>query len=356
MPPKKKPTNRESNPDNVPFQMVDAGPPDPLAEIFAQYPNANRKIKVGKYVGTGIEHCFSTSDLIDEDFLQEHYGGGRYKLRIFIDGIMQSEVEMRIAQKLTSGGVNATTGAGAAPLSSGSSSDGIAPAKTAENTHQTFLETMLLKMVGVSPAQQSTPVNELAEAMKTISSLNGNGNQNAAAEFTNGLKAGIELAKDMGGGGGGDWKSELFRMVKDSIPHIAGTLPLMMGGNKTQVSVAPTVASVAAPVNAISEEQKMSDTMHKMLYDGIQKLKGMCLNGAPVDLIIDWVLANANQPQYQDFIRAAFSIEFDAFATIDPEIIKPPFADWFRKLYDGLRHEFKPADEVDNGNDGTTGD
>jgi len=330
---KKKPADQQT-PDEF---ILPEGSGDPLSDFFSQFPNANRKFKIGRYVGNTVEHLETTTDIPDEDQLQEIYGGGRFVIRAFSDGIQRGQIEMRIANK-----------PGHTPVVPESPE----PEKKNDpiSNDDSFFKQMFMKMMaggGMIP-QQQTPVNELAEALKTIHSLGGS-NTNAAKEYSEGLKAGIELAKNMGAGGGEtDWKTELFRMAKDVIPSIATSVASIA----TKSPVAPSNGKPSpAEIVAISGN---ANVMDKLLFDGIQKLKGYCLKNTPVDLIIDWIVNNA--AEYQDFIRAAFSRSFESFATIDPEISNEPFNKWFRQLYDGLRLAFVPNDSMDDDNDGTDGD
>lgn len=340
--------------DTPEFQLGSDAPRDPIAEFFARFPNANCKFKVGKYDGQHIVHLFTTTDIPDEDSLQETHGGGRYVIRAYEDGTERGIIEMRIAGK---------PGAGTFPNPESTDTEPKPNAPPVDNSETGFMKQLLLQVLKISGnggmQSQQTPVNELAEAMKTLHALNPPGGGNAAKEYAEGLKAGIELAKNLGAGGDApDWKTELFRMAKDVIPSVMTTLPSMMQKGQTPVNRpvnTPTVASLANPV-VTPIPLPEDDELDKLLFDGIQKLKSMCMMGASPDLIIEWVQTNANQPQYQNFVRAAFTREFESFTSIDSEIAKPPYVEWFKSLYDGLRSAFKPNNEVDNDNLGTDRD
>lgn len=315
---------------------------DPLADFFAQYPNANRKFKIGRYENGSIVHLFSTSDLIDEDALQDQYPeGGRFIIRAYEENALRGSTEIRIAGK---------PGHQSPPNDSERKIE-VSNAEPGKN--DSLAERLLFKIMGMGPSAMAanvpTPVNELAEAIKTLHSLNGSGGGgvNAAKEFIEAFKLGMEMGRT-NGGTELDWKTEAFRMLKDVIPSVAAAIPAITG--KPAATPAPT-------------REKMIETLaipgaeaDKIMYDGIQKLKGMCMSHAPVDLIIDWVIANAANAEYQNFIRSAFTREFESFVAIDSEIGKPPFDVWFKSLYDGLRSAFNEANEVDDDRNGGNGD
>jgi hypothetical protein len=337
---KKKSTNTTNNdaPNDQDFSL-DNQTGDPLSDFFAQFPNANRKFKIGRYVGNVIEHLETTTDIPDEDQLQEIYGGGRFVIRAFSDGIQRGQIEMRIAHKPGYVAPNETPNV-----------PEVDKATNVPMNDDSFIKQLLLKMVGMgaNPAvSQPTPVNELAEALKTIHALSGNSGTNTAKEYSEGLKAGIELAKSMGAGGETDWKTELFRMAKDVIPSIATSVASI--ATKSPMNNNPIKQSPAELI-AVPGNVNVTD---KIIFNAIQQLKPYALKNTPPDLIVDWVVNNAEQ--YQEFVRAAFSRSFESFATIDSEIANEPFNKWFKSLYDGLRLAFVPANNVDDNNDGSDG-
>lgn len=312
---------------------------DPLQSFFDAYPNANRKFKIGRYVGNAVEHLASTSELPDEDALQETYGGGRFVIRAFADGVQRGQIEIRIAHK-----------PGYVPPADVTGDDVNKSATNVPMNDDSFIKQLLLKMVGMGGqvTQQATPVNELAEAMKTIHAMNG-GTANPGKEYAEGLKAGIELARSVGGGGELDWKTEAFRMLKDVIPSVASGVVAMTGKQAAPQRVA-AVPQSAAPIATLPPE----DELNKIIFGGIQELKKYCMKNTPPELIVDWVVNNAEQ--YHHFVRAALNRSYDSFATIDPEIASEPYNTFFRSFYDGLRSAFDPTNNVDDDNDGRDGD
>lgn len=325
--------------DNAEDIINAAGTGDPLADFFSQYPNANRKFKIARYENGQNVHLFSTAELIDEDALQEQYPeGGRFIIRAYEENALRGSTEIRIAAK-----------PGYTPVVNDPERK-IEASNPEPGNNASLAERLLLKMVGMGSTAISpvpTPVSELAEAIKTLHGLNGGGGgANAAKEFIEAFKLGMEMGRQ--GGGELDWKTEAFRMLKDVIPSVAQVIPSITG--KPSNAPAPSVGKI------MDQLQNPGAEADKILYDGIQKLKGMCMTGVPVDMIVDWCLANASDTQYQNFIRAAFTREFESFVAIDSEIGKSPYDVWFKSLYDSLRSAFTESNTVEDDQPGGVGD
>ena len=339
---KKTVTTTEELPETQEFVLPGTDADNPFADFVKRNPNNNRKFKVSKWEATGTIHLFSTNDAFDEDFLQENYGGGRYLVKGFVDGVKTDEWEFKVADKPNqgSGGRASTSGSGS---NASEGSESIPRSKT----HEEFLETMIITMLGNrgNNITQPTPVGELTEAMKN---LQGMGGTNGAREYTEGFKAGVEMARNIAGGGGvegEDWKSTLFRTVKEIALPVANAISSARG---TTLPAQPATESTQVPIPTNENE------LNKMIFDGIQKLKKQCMKGIPVDLVVDWIVTNADD--YQEFVRVAFTTDFSTFCKIDPEIANEPYVTWFKLLYDGLRTRFRENYDTNDDSEGDGGD
>lgn len=334
-------TINNDEPEQNPAFTLTPPSDDPLAEIDAQFPNAARKIKVARWTPTGTVHVFTTSDVFDEDFLQENYGGGRYILRVYINGVLERTIEMRVEDK------------------PGTRSNTIDKEreKTGESTkpldRDSLLETLMLRLLSnqtPAPQQSTTSVSELAEALKAVHSITGNQNQGKPADYMEGFKAGVDMAKNLTAVDSGDWKTMAIDALKNIVPTVAGAI------TSARAAVPPSIIPMA-PLNAALKEVKITmSPEEQMIYNAIQQLKGQCMARVPVDLVIDWAVANATNPDIQNIVRAAFTRGFDAFVATDPEIGNEPFVTWFKSLYDGLRSAFNEQSDVDDDSGGEHGD
>jgi hypothetical protein len=85
-------------------------------------------------------------------------------------------------------------------------------------------------------------------------------------------------------------------------------------------------------------------------------LKRKCLAGSDPGLYIDIIVDNRDEPTYQKLIHAVLTREFSEFAALDPEIERPPFNEFFRFIYDGLRSVIKGENQMANDTGGKSGD
>jgi hypothetical protein len=342
-------TDNEQN-NNTGFTLRNASETydDPLAEIDAKYPNANRKIKVGRWTPNGVRHVFSTTDLFDEDFLQEHYGGGKYVVRVFVDNVQQRSFEINVEDRPGTRPQNGfTDDPQPKPNVTNASANG-----NGGTGFGGLTEMLLMKLLDRAPAATSTSVSELAEVMKIAQGAQpqvGNGK-----EYMEGFKAGVEFASKITerATGGGDWKTTLIDAAKEALPLVAGA----MGGAGSRVPATMQNAPIVIPNSGVQKPMEVRTPEMQIVYDTIQNLKSYAMAKTDPDLVIDWAIANATKPEVQHVIHFAFTNDFAAFAKVDPEIANEPYVTWFKLVYDGLRSAFNSADSVDDDNSGESGD
>ena len=286
-----------------------------LERIKAQYgETAAVKIKVYKIIaGKGDPvFVFSSTENVDEEILQETYGGGKYALRIFIDGILKHTHFMEVADKPISKQAN---------NNNGDSREQMLREQMAWN--QRLLLTILGKP---QPIAQQTPLTELVNAANLIKGNGGSNNMDAMITlFTKGLEIGSGKSGDM------DWKTALVNTIKEIAPVVTGAIAQVKGGvpmpNNGQV--------VTAQLLPEQELQK-----------GITFLKGKIVAGLPVGLALDWVVSNAHE--YMQFISLAMSKSFEEIVKIDPELANEPYNSWVRQFLEGLKEHFKESATMDD--------
>src|ERR1700688_3312847 len=72
---------------------------DTLKSVLAQFGETNLVLKILRKSPTGPEFCYQT-DTLDEQFIQQNFGGGDYTVRIFINGNFRHAINIKIANRL----------------------------------------------------------------------------------------------------------------------------------------------------------------------------------------------------------------------------------------------------------------
>jgi hypothetical protein len=139
-----------------------------------------------------------------------------------------------------------------------------------------------------------------------------------------------------------DW----FSIVKDALP-IVGTMVNRSQGNTAHN---PT-SNPQAPAQNTLPASKADD----LIRSGLAYLKQQALKGKDPLLFVDWIAANADEPQYQSILQFVLASDLPTLAAIDPDIAKPPLDAWFTALLDGLRQAFTPLDSVEGNSSGSSG-
>jgi hypothetical protein len=267
-----------------------------LAKIHEDYPDSQIRQKVYK----GGVFQFATTEKIDEEMCQQ-YGGGKYEIRFIVNGKPIHKIYYEVAEPVKKNG---------------------APVNDAASIQNQMLrdqlqwnQQMILALMGKpGPVTTPTPMSDLISAWTVL--------QGGAKQFdpTNLIIKGIELADKVSGkGDNGDWKVELFKTLREVAPavmHAAGAQPQPNGAQ-------PMIAAVTPE--------------DEVLRQGLTWLKSRILAGFPVELALDWLIANANDPQYQPFIKMGLQKTFEDVVKIDNEFVNEPYNSWTRALIDGIK-------------------
>lgn len=260
-------------------------------------------------------YCYSSPELDYDRARRETKGGKNCKLGVFIGNKIVRMVPFPLAP------MDATV-TPSAPQNNGNAGE------------IGFLKDLLLKLIDKgNTAPPSPPVPTLADMTSALANLDTlRGKQESAMEtFIKGLEFGQSQS------GATDWKTDLIRGAKEVIPHITDAITTMKGGTQLNPALQPDPATGLPPEHVIKA--------------GIVYLKKKAIAGVDPDLIVEWVVNNAEE--YQDFLRVVLNTEFADVAKFDPEISTEPFATWFKSLFERLRSAFAEPDTVD---DDTRGD
>jgi hypothetical protein len=259
-------------------------------------------------------------DIIPEAQLQEWYpSGGKFEIRIYIHGEFRDRKFMMIA-----------------PRPGGSVGNG-------NGSHDPYLREILTELRTMRQAPQ-TSVGELAQALKALHEIRPPESNNTA--FLEAIKLGIQLS----GGKVPIEEDDSFGGIVKGVLKEAG--PSIVQGllASRQVPNGPPNQLAAAPPAPTPEAQ-----MGLVLKAGIQFLKKKAMAGADPELYIAFALDNCEDERFAPIIHAILTQDFSAFATLDAEISQPPYEQFFRTLYDGIRSEFSKANPVATAPSGSGG-
>lgn len=302
------------NPNDDPTADVPLEETEGISEYISQFGPAPLVIKVYKIQPSGLYYCFKGGKEIDEEKVKA-YGGGDYELHVYVNGRKRDTCQIRIQETPSNTSQNA-------PVSIRETTSSATEVELRLMREQlNFLRDMV---AGNGPSPR-TPMNELVEAVKTLKDLSGNGNSNNIDT----LLKGIELAKEFGGGSG-DWKTALIDGVKEIAKVAAPTLLQMQASQETM------------------KNPQLPPSPEQMLKSGIQYLKQKAVSNMPVELVVDWIVNNASDAQYQPFIALVMRSDYQQFINLDADLANEPYATWFRTLHSGIRDAFTEGELTDD--------
>lgn len=282
-----------------------------LTDVMEQFGQTGQLLKLYRDNG---QYCYQ-SDAIDEAFIQKHFGGGDYRIRVFFNGKYKKTFPVAIAAAMNT-----------EPNGNGN--------HHSNDRHSEFLEKMLLTMIANNGGAKGPSITELTTALSNLDSLRGK-QESGMDLFQRGMTFAKEIY-DSKPSGSLDWKSEAIGAIKDALPVVGGLLASKNGG------VPPTMPTPKqdpnALVNATQEQQA------EAIRQGLAYLKKQCLKGVDFNLIVEWVENNAED--YQPLIHNVLNLPFEKFVELDAEIGNEPFKQWFTGLFDGLRSAFVPDNSV----------
>jgi hypothetical protein len=205
------------------------------------------------------------------------------------------------------------------------------------------VNTRILERIEQRLAQaDKPPMLEMVDGLAKLDQLRGG--QNNGFNLDSIVKC-IEIGSRMNGGGGGDsgWEGMLRDVLKDNAPAIIGLL--QMGAAKLQAMGKPAEAK-SEPAQVVEENMEPSEQEVIILRQGIGFLKKKAAAHSDPGLYVDLIVDNRDDPLYARLISKIVESDFPTFATIDADIAKPEYRDFFCFIHDRIRHIFKPANTV----------
>lgn len=296
-----------------------------LQEARQKFGPAEVKFKVYKQEGgKGSAYCFTAQDDIDETYIQENYGGGKYYVKVFVNNRYAEKHELLIAEKKMAGNPSMMD----PNLQPRLDPNNIEARMLREQ--MVFMQNMLLERAK-NPSQ--TPVGEMVEAAKAIASM---GTAHKEDDGFDKMARMFEFFKSMSGGGGErSWQSELISTGKEvAAPILREIIAKQMSGNSVP---APAPNPQMQVVPSGGETMIPPDTA---IRQGIEFLKSRAMSGMDPELAVDWIVNNATDPMYQSFISNILSQPFESMQKLDVSLTQVPYEPWFRALYNGLKEAF----------------
>ena len=312
-----------TNQDAVPGAELDQA--EALNEVLREFGHDEIKIKISKWTSSGSAYCFST-DKLDEEYIRDSFGGGKYSARIFVNGNYKQTIPLVIAEPIN------RTNPQIAPVPQ------IIERQSSDSGETKFLREMILAMIG---NRQATPVGELTQAMRDLN-MGGGGSDKLMEMFIKGMEMGRES-----GSGDDSWKGIIKDVAKEALPMLSG-----MAVSAKQI---PGQVQQAQPGTQPNPQDQQA-MMQAQLKQGIDYLKAKCLKNSDPELYVAMVVDNADVPMYQPLIHAILTTEFSVFTTIDPAIANPPFRAFFEYIYNGIRSAFAQDDSMGVDTGGEPGD
>lgn len=303
-------------------------PSDPAEESYSAFMSKwgreGAKVRVYRVTPQGKQYCFlGTPEEIDPESLRLFHAKqsyahetGNYLIEVEVNGEVRSPFPILIAPQTNAPGVPETASGG--PMVE------MLRMLQAQNER---LERQLSQ-------QNKEPIGNLADALVKLDQLRGTQSREVPVDTL--LKA-IQLGKEMGGGGEGDWTMKLLDVLKESMPAIQGLI-----GSVTQ-----RITPANGGGEAVSEDA--------VLKQGLGYMKKKALARSDPGLYVDIIVDNREEPLYAKLIHRILESDFSAFAAIDPEISRPEYEPFFRAIYDGVRSTFIENNSVEMDSSGKGG-
>lgn len=300
-------------------------------------------------------HNAETADLVDQILKDNGISNVTYRFYDNDGGYSYSsdQLDYDRARKETKGGKNCKLGVVIGgklvrmvpfPLSPvDPSSPPQAPPQQYNTSDMLFMKELMLKLVEnrtATPAPAAPTITELTSALANLDTLR-TGKDNSFESF----KAGLEFAKDIVGGGSGDWKTDALRTIEKVAPQVLGAVQSFRGG-------------VPLPPNPGGEPEMIPTQPDQMppkeiILAGLAYMKKKAVSGLDPEFAVDWIENNAEE--YEAILRVVLNQEFSYFVELDPQIASEPYASWFANVFNGLRSRFSGEDTVDDDSGRDTG-
>lgn len=171
-----------------------------------------------------------------------------------------------------------------------------------------------------SAQPSATSVSELAQVLQLGREMSNPASQ--LGEIINVFKQGLEI-----GASGGVPEKPMWMTVVEEIGKV---LPAIVKPAVKPSDIPAASAAEQIPVQAGEDMSKV------LLRQGIAYLKGRAERGTDPGLWVDVIVQNLDEPQWKPFV-ALLEKPYEEIASIDPDLSRPPYQQFFRAIYDGVK-------------------
>jgi hypothetical protein len=317
----------DSDTSPQPFSSYDEND-QALLELREKYGPAPLLLKVYK-VGQGRpQYQFEVegSDLDEAEIQRRCPLGGNFSVKVHIEGKIRDTIFLNIAP-LPISTTNIT------PISENNTVLNMMREQNA------MLQNLLISILTKPAPQQNTVMADVVSAWTMINSQSKNNDLLAII-----LPKIFDKALD-GSGNESDWKTELLKVAKDVAPVIVSATmnnrnSAGVNGNQPVYLENPTQEYPQIPM-AIQTQPQNQDII-ALVKKGINYFKPKIRsNMLPVGLAIDWILCNADNPEFQPIIHMALNKDFNDWVAMDPDLANEPFKSWLTELIAEVKNAYE---------------
>lgn len=286
--------------------------------------------------GSQFRFTVDDPDILDENYIQEVCGPGKYAVRVLVNNIPKKTYFVSIGPKPNVPGQTPTT----------TTADTTSAIQAQMYRDQlAFMQSMVLALIN---KEQPRHDNNLGDVVAAVSTLQGLGGGKDPMDLF--IRA-LEIGKGLTGGGERDWKTELISTAKDVLAPVAGEIAKAALNRNP-----PTNGNHALPSAGTFVEEVNNAVPDVILKQGMKWVKGQILGGMDVNLAIAWIINNGNDPTYRPFVQLALRGEFQDFVKLDNELANEPFNTWMRAAIAGIKEAYvqQQSDTDTTGEDGDT--
>src|SRR5262245_15586372 len=272
---------------------------------------------------------------VTESLIQETYGEGEYNIRLLDE---RGKFLMRRSIVIEGPRREPVTGLGLAANSDGNRVQIEMLQQQMMRQHEMLLA--MIQKAGNSGSSAKELAEALVELRKVVKPTESESKPTDALESIRSaidlLNEGIKLAgKTSRGGNEGESKLETWRGILEAVPGIVSAVSTLRPGQTVGLQPAGAPPQGAPQPNPHIGEQ--SGVELAFLKQTFAYLKGKAAAGKSVDLMIDWIAENLDEPPWLPLTQRILAMPFEELGSIDPDTQVEPLRSWFYQLYHGLK-------------------
>lgn len=273
--------------------------------------------KIYKLNGGSRSFCMLTTEPVDEVFIQTQYpNGGKFVVLEFnqMNQLLNQnhyEIEPKTMAIVPNG-------------NGGNGTNDIQIRMLFEELN--FTRQMLMTQLQNNKGNGGSSITELVGALAGLHQL-APGGKDPVDLIIKGMELGSKNS------GGTDWKTELLSTIKEVAP-----------------SAIQAVAMSNRQPNGM-EQPMLAASPDAVLKQGLNWIKSKIVSGMSTDLAVEWLIMNANDPQYHQLLSTAIQGTVDNFIAVDTDIANEPYRTWFTTAIQQIKEWYAEQQQVETGSD-----